>query len=106
MGKGRRGGRCTRALMLAIFMGALAGPGSAAANTITVSTDSDSIANDGVCSLREAIRAGNLDTTSGAMLGECAAGSGADTVVLPAGFYTITRTGADDGSFQGDFDVT
>jgi len=40
------------------------------------------VANDGVCSLIEAITAANTDTPSGATPGECAAGSGADTIVL------------------------
>ena len=38
------------------------------------------------CSLREAITAANDD----AAFGGCSAGSGADTIFLPAGIYTLT----------------
>lgn len=62
----------------------------AQAATITVSTTSDVVANDGQCSLREAITAANTNTASGAAGGECAAGSGADTISVPAGTYTLT----------------
>ena len=44
--------------------------------TITVDTLSDTVAIDGFCSLREAINAANSDTSTG----DCAAGSGADTI--------------------------
>ncbi|PKB63843.1 MAG: hypothetical protein BZY80_05370, partial [SAR202 cluster bacterium Io17-Chloro-G2] len=67
--------------------------GTAYAATITVNTTSDVSADDGECSLPEAITAANSDTASGAMTGECAAGSGDDTiafsVTLPG---TITLT--------------
>ncbi|MEZ4519227.1 MAG: CSLREA domain-containing protein [Chloroflexota bacterium] len=43
---------------------------------IVVNSDADTVADDGVCTLREAITAANTDTASGAMTGECAAGSG------------------------------
>jgi CSLREA domain-containing protein len=67
-----------------------AGPTLAA--TITVNSAADTAANDGVCTLREAIIAANTDTASGAMAGECAAGSGSDTIVFSipgAGVHTI-----------------
>lgn len=54
------------------------------AKTITVSTNSDIVANDGRCSLREAIAAANTDTASGSSRGECPAGSGSDTITVPA----------------------
>ena len=44
--------------------------------TITVDTLGDTVAIDGLCSLREAINAANTDTSTG----DCAAGSGADTI--------------------------
>jgi len=53
--------------------------GSSAA-TITVNSTSDAVANDGKCTLREAITAANSDTASGGAVGECAAGSGADAI--------------------------
>ena len=42
------------------------------------------MAGDGQCSLRQTITAANTDTASGAMPGECMAGSGADVINLPA----------------------
>jgi CSLREA domain-containing protein len=51
-----------------------------ASATITVATLSDVVADDGLCSLREAIIAANTDTASGATTGECPAGSGTDEV--------------------------
>jgi len=58
---------------------------------ITVDTTSDVTADDGACSLREALASARDDTTSGATAGECAAGdSGQDTVVVPAGTYVLT----------------
>ena len=62
------------------------------AATITVNSTADTAANDGVCTLREAITAANTDTASGAMAGECAAGSGTDTIafnIAGAGVKTI-----------------
>jgi CSLREA domain-containing protein len=56
---------------------------------IVVNSDADSVANDGVCTLREAINSANSDLPSGGAAGECAAGSGADTITF-AGNYTIT----------------
>jgi len=55
-------------------------------NTITVNTglDPGPVATDGLCSLREAIQAANSNVASGAVPGECAAGSnvGADVISL------------------------
>src|SRR5262245_23991308 len=62
-------------------------------NTITVNSTSD-VANsaDGLCTLREAIRAANNNAASGVVAGECGAGgsSGADTVDLSGVSGTIT----------------
>src|SRR4051812_27326374 len=58
---------------------------SAASGTIVVNTPFDIVANDGHCSLREAIMAANNDTATGG----CNAGSGADQVVLPAQRMTL-----------------
>lgn len=63
--------------------------------TIVVNSTADTAADDGVCTLREAIIAANTDTVSGGAVGECAAGSGADTISfagLAAGVQTITLT--------------
>jgi CSLREA domain-containing protein len=51
-----------------------------AASTIVVNSNSDVSADDGLCTLREAITASNSDTASGATLGECIVGSGVDTI--------------------------
>ncbi len=51
-----------------------------ASGAITVTTTSDVIANDGQCSLREAIIAANTDTASGAAVDECSAGNGVDEI--------------------------
>src|SRR5689334_12394882 len=51
----------------------LAGRGASAA-TITVNSVADTVADDGVCTLREAIVAANTNMPSGLTTGECAAG--------------------------------
>ncbi|MDL2718860.1 MAG: CSLREA domain-containing protein, partial [Acidobacteriota bacterium] len=58
-------------------------PAAARAATITVNSTADTSANDGVCTLREAITAANTNTASGAAAGECAAGAaGLDTIAF------------------------
>ena len=59
--------------LLTPIMLALAAPLFAA--TITVNSLADTTANDGVCTLREAIISANTNTMSGAAAGECAAGT-------------------------------
>jgi CSLREA domain-containing protein len=78
-----------------------------AATTITVSTTADTLSPDGRCSLREAIIAANKNQASGNRVGECPAGSGADTVLVPPGDYVLTRTdnGREDASTTGDLDI-
>ena len=76
---------------------------TASAATITVTTGSDTVADDGACSLREAIDAANGDTATGG----CPAGGGADTVALPAGAYTLGIVGSvEDGNTKGDLDIS
>src|SRR5262245_50567294 len=71
---------------------------SAHASTITVDSTADTAANDGQCTLREAITAANTNTASGATAGECAAGEASPTVdtvafAIPgAGVHTIAPT--------------
>lgn len=60
--------------------------GSAAAATITVDSTSDAVATDGFCTLREAVIAANTDAAADV----CAAGSGADEIVVPAGTYAFS----------------
>ena len=65
--------------------GALAGPGAAARLAATIPVG-------GACTLVDAITAANTDTATGG----CPAGSGADTIVLPAGStQTLTEVNND-----------
>ncbi len=67
----------------AAFAALLLAAAPARAATITVTSTADTTANDGACTLREAIIAANTDTISGAMAGECAAGTaGLDTIAF------------------------
>jgi uncharacterized delta-60 repeat protein/CSLREA domain-containing protein len=54
---------------------------------IDVNSTADVAANDGQCTLREAITSANADAPSGAASGECAAGAGDDTVT-----FSVTGT--------------
>lgn len=62
---------------------------STSAFGIDVNTDQDIIADDGLCSLREAITNANFDSALFITEGECAAGSGTDMIIFTADF-TIT----------------
>jgi CSLREA domain-containing protein len=81
----------------------LAGMQTASAATITVDTTADEFdsAPDTGCALREAIQAANTD----AAFGDCPAGDGADTIVLPAGVYELDITGGDNDNELGDLDI-
>jgi CSLREA domain-containing protein len=73
------------------------------ANTITVNTFADEVISNATCSLREAILAVNKK----AAVGGCPAGTGDDTIIVPAGDYTLSITGADeDLGYTGDLDIT
>lgn len=66
------------AITLSAFL--FASPGRAAA-TIVVNSNADTAADDGVCTLREAIESSNSNAASGATPGECISGdSGADVI--------------------------
>lgn len=56
---------------------------------ITVNSPLDVVDNDGLCTLREAILAANSGSSSGAAPGECPAGTGTDTIIVPGGIYTL-----------------
>jgi hypothetical protein len=77
-------------------------PLSAVGATITVAEISPGVgavvvAADGLCSLREAIINANNDAATHA---DCAAGSGADTIVLPAGAtFTLMDAAVDDATW-------
>jgi len=77
------------ALLLAL------GQGVATAATITVTTDNPNITADGRCSLIEAIINANNDAATHA---DCPAGSGADTIVLPAS-ANLTLSAVDNTTF-------
>ena len=75
---------------------------AAHAAVVTVNTTDDELNSDGDCSLREAIIAANTDTAVDA----CPTGSGADTINLPAGRYTLTVLGAgENAAATGDLDI-
>jgi len=61
-------------------MAALFFSGSAHAANVSVNSNADTVADDGVCTLREAITATNNDAASGATPGERSAGAGTDTI--------------------------
>ena len=66
-------------------------PSPAWAADITVnSLADDADGTDGECTLREAINSANSDPTSVPPTGECANGSGADTINLPSGTITLS----------------
>lgn len=80
---------------------------NAVAATIPVTTTGDTVADDGTCSLREAVSAANTNTPSGAMGGECPAGSAgpaADTISVGDGSFNLTGPG-EDANASGDLDV-
>ncbi|HET8941865.1 MAG TPA: CSLREA domain-containing protein [Rudaea sp.] len=80
---------------------------AASAARIDVNTATDAVAVDGQCSLREAITAVNKQAASGNLTGECAAGDGNDdTVIVPAGTYTLAITGVNENNnASGDLDI-
>ncbi|MFN7951222.1 MAG: CSLREA domain-containing protein [bacterium] len=76
----------------------------AATIAVTSTADDLDLGPNGDCTLREAILAANGDVA----VDGCAAGSGADTIVLPAGRYTLTipRPADDsDSPLVGDLDI-
>jgi CSLREA domain-containing protein len=76
-----------RLIIVTAFCLAIAAASARAGTTITVNTANDELNSDGDCSLREAIRAANLDTA----VDGCPAGSGADIIQLPSGTYTLNQ---------------
>lgn len=70
---------------------------------ITVTATDDDDTPNGNCSLREAVIAANTDTA----VDHCPAGLGPDTIILPAGTYSLTIQGAnEDAALTGDLDIT
>lgn len=94
LARGAGGTLAGAALLLALGMGALRPPDSHAA-ALAVDNGIVVVANDGQCSLVEAIINANSDNQVFTAAGECAKGSGADTINLPAGgaFNLLTAYG-------------
>ncbi len=99
----RKTARSVVALAVALALVVVPVPPALAA-TITVTSTTDEIGSaNGSCTLREAIQAANTD----AAVDACTAGSGSDTISLPAGTYTLSIAGANENLNQtGDLDVT
>jgi len=78
-------------------------PRAAFATIIAVTTTTDEVNADGDCSLREAVRAANLNVAVDA----CPAGQSAqtDTITVPAGTYTLTLPGNENDALAGDLDL-
>jgi len=76
---------------------------------ISVTGTDDMLADDGVCTLREAIIAANTNSPSGSMEGECPAGLDwqTDTVALAADatYSLVTDSTDEDGALDGDLDI-
>ena len=93
--------------MLVLTVGLLALPSAALGATIEVNTGIDAVANDGHCSLREAVTSANLHAAPFSGAGECASGTGGDVVVLPAGRFVLSIPGrGDDNNDSGDLDIS
>lgn len=83
--QGTRAARIGAAVALAAAAQVMIAQAPAGAATLTVTTDADELNADGDCSLREAVEAANTD----AAVDACPAGSGEDTIVLPAGTFPL-----------------
>lgn len=95
-----------RTALLSLLAAAVLGvaPSATAAAPITPTTTADQFNTDPTnCSLREAVWAANND--SAAMAPGCPPGSGADTIPLADGTYTLTIAGTDDAGADGDLDL-
>lgn len=97
------------ALLLSLMALLMVAPGMASAGMdaqtgglIVVTTFQDEYNTDGDCALREAVVAANMDVA----VDQCPAGSGTDTIILSAGTYILSRSGAgEDQSLTGDLDL-
>lgn len=93
---------------LTIF-GLKTAPAAADDHMIFVTIWDDVVADDGNCSLREAIVAANTNTPSGLQPGECPAGSATETdviVLYSNALYDLTIDGSnEDNALTGDLDI-
>ncbi len=97
----RRHGFTIHGTVLIAALGLLAVAPAQSAN-ITVTTNVDELNSDKDCSLREAIQAANTDTA----IDYCTAGSGDDTITIPAATYSLSIAGSgEDLNATGDLDI-
>lgn len=94
------------AVALAALAGAFGVVAPAQAAAIVVTTTGDELNTAPPCSLREALRSANTDLA----IGGCSAGSGADTITIPAGTYVLAipnQPGVTDenNGQSGDLDI-
>ncbi len=92
---------------LGIAFAILVGPSAAGAATINVTTTLDEFGTGTRCSLREAVWSANNDSAASAP--GCAAGSGADTIMVPGGRFNLNQStveGDEDLAVEGDLDIT
>ncbi len=90
-------------LTLVVMLTMIISTGATAAVGIVVNSDADTVANDGACTLREAINNANSDSdTTG---GDCAAGAGADSITFAAD-YTITLVGSQLPAVTSEMTIT
>ena len=94
-------------MLLLLMMPALSGRAAPAVpiSAIAVNTTADELdgfPGNGHCSLREAIINANNDDGGQA---DCPAGSGADSITLPDGTYTLTGAAGEDFNASGDLDI-
>jgi CSLREA domain-containing protein len=102
----RRASSRLRLLLAATVAAAILPSATAQAATIVPNTTSDVVANDGLCSLREAITASRTHAPSGSEPGECPSGTGNDVITLAPGHYLLSIPGAkEDANASGDLDV-
>jgi CSLREA domain-containing protein len=96
-----------RSAVLTAAMAAFVFPALAGATTINVSVATDTSADDGQCTLREAITAANTNADVGPTDAvDCPAGSATlDTIVLPAGDYAVAGANGEDANASGDLDI-
>jgi len=83
--------RHVHALLGTVLLLAVAAPlrAQVMGTSIVVNSAADTVIDDGLCTLREAITAANTDSASGSTTGECDPTGGTDTITFAAD-YTIT----------------
>ncbi len=81
-------------------------PASSYSIGVTTTTDEYDVTLNSTCSLREAVKTANNAADFGGCTRVIGDGSGADTILLPSGTYTLTLTGwGEDFDATGDLDI-